>query len=159
MISSDNRWLVQVPRLWRIYSQKPVVDGQPQRSFLEMIENLFVPLFEATLDPDGHPEVAEAMKHIVGFDSVDDEGALEESCSCHRPHQWTSPRNPAYWWQLYFLWANLEVLNRLRQALGLNTFSFRPHAGETGTYSFASTTALEEFACSHTPSLTQPSLA
>jgi AMP deaminase len=34
--------------------------------------------------------------------------------------------------QLYFLWANLQVLNRLRQSLGLNTFSFRPHAGETG---------------------------
>lgn len=132
MMSSANRWLIQVPRLWRIYTQKPVVGGQPQRSFLEMIENLFVPLFDATLDPEGHPEIAEAMKHIVGFDSVDDEGALEEACSCQRPHQWTSKRNPSYWWQLYFLWANLQPLNRLRHALGLNTFAFRPHAGETG---------------------------
>ena len=132
MISSDNRWLVQIPRLWRIYSKKPVQDGQPQRSFLEMLSNLFVPLFEATIDPEGNPEIAEAMKHIVGFDSVDDEGALEEGCSCQRPHEWTSPRNPSYWWQLYFLAANLEVLNRLRRARGLNTFAFRPHAGETG---------------------------
>ena len=31
-----------------------------------------------------------------------------------------------------FLWANLEVLNSLREARGLNTFAFRPHAGETG---------------------------
>ena len=45
---------------------------------------------------------------------------------------WTSPKNPAYWWQLYFLWANLEVLNNLRKSRGLNTIAFRPHAGETG---------------------------
>lgn len=133
MISSDNRWLIQVPRLWRIYSQKSVANGQPQRSFLEMLENLFVPMFEATLDPESHPEIAEALKHIAGFDSVDDEGSLEDSCSsCQRPHEWTNPKNPSYWWQLYFLWANLQVLNQLRSARGLNTFSFRPHAGETG---------------------------
>jgi len=132
MISHNNRWHVQIPRLWRIYSKKPVKDGHPERSFLEMIENLFVPLFDATLYPEEHPEIAELLKHIVGFDSVDDEGALEETCSCQRPHEWTTKKNPSYWWQLYFLWANLEVLNRLRQARGLNTMAFRPHAGETG---------------------------
>jgi hypothetical protein len=75
-----------------------------------MLENLFVPLFEATLHPEDHPEIAEAMKHIVGFDSVDDEGVIEEpSASCTRPKDSTNSKNPAYWWQLYFLWANLEV--------------------------------------------------
>ena len=132
LVSPDNRWLVQIPRLWRIYSTKPVPDGQPPRAFCDMLANLFVPLFDATLDPDGHPEIAEAMTHIVGFDSVDDEGALEETCSCQRPHEWTTSKNPSYWWQLYYLWANLEVLNRLRRARNLNTFAFRPHAGETG---------------------------
>lgn len=132
MVSSDNRWLVQVPRLWRVYSLKPVRDGQSRRSFSDMLANLFVPLFEATIDPEGNPEIAEAMTHIVGFDSVDDEGALEETCTCQRPHEWTTPKNPSYWWQLYYIWANLEVLNRLRRARGLNTFAFRPHAGETG---------------------------
>lgn len=34
--------------------------------------------------------------------------------------------------QLYYLWANIEVLNKLRETKGLNTFAFRPHAGETG---------------------------
>jgi AMP deaminase len=133
MVSTHNRWLVQIPRLWRIYSTKPVDEpGQAPRSFVEMIENIFVPLFEATLNPDDHPEIAQAMTHIVGFDSVDDEGVLEESCSNQRPHEWTTDKNPSFWWQLYFLWANMEVLNHLRQARGLNTFSFRPHAGETG---------------------------
>ena len=132
MISTHNRWHVQIPRLWRIYSKKPISPGGKKRSFTEMIENLFVPLFEATLKPDENPEIAEAMKHIVAFDSVDDEGAPEDSCGYQRPHEWTSDKNPAYWWQLYFIWANLEVLNALRSERGLNTFAFRPHAGETG---------------------------
>jgi AMP deaminase len=132
MISTHNRWLVQIPRLWRIFCKKPVEAGKPDRSFMEMIENLFVPLFEATLYPEKHPEVAELLKHIVGFDSVDDEGVLEEPCTDQRPHEWTNENNPSYWWQLYYLWANMEVLNRLRRARGLNTLAFRPHAGETG---------------------------
>ena len=131
MISSHNRWLVQIPRLWRIYCQKPGTNGHP-RSFMEMLENIFVPLFNATLHPDDHPEIAEAMKHIVGFDSVDDEGCLEEMCGSERPQDWTSSKNPSYACQLYYIWANMEVLNRLRSARGLNTFAFRPHAGETG---------------------------
>lgn len=132
MVSTHNRWHIQIPRLWRIYSQKPPQEGLAKRSFQDMLENLFVPLFEATLNPEKHPEVAELLTHIVGFDSVDDEGALEEACSTQRPKQWTSDKNPSYWWQLYYLWSNLEVLNQLRRARGLNTFAFRPHAGETG---------------------------
>jgi len=132
MLSTHNRWHVQLPRLWRLYSMKPLKPGEKERSFVEMVENIFAPLFEATLYPEEHPEIAEAIKHIVAFDSVDDEGALEETCSCQRPHQWTNKKNPSYWWQLYFIWANLEVLNKLRATRGLNTFAFRPHAGETG---------------------------
>jgi AMP deaminase len=44
-----------------------------------MLENLFCPLFEATLHPEQHPEVAELLNNIVGIDSVDDEGCLEVS--------------------------------------------------------------------------------
>jgi hypothetical protein len=34
-------------------------------------------MFEATLEPEKHSAVAEVLKHIVGIDSVDDEGAAE----------------------------------------------------------------------------------
>ena len=57
---------------------------------------------------------------------------MQETCRYQRPGEWIESGNPAYWWQLYYLWANLEVLNSLRKARGLNTFAFRPHAGETG---------------------------
>lgn len=76
VLSSHNRWLVQIPRLWRIYRNKL---GKNERSFQEMLDNLFIPVFEATLYPDEHPQVAELLKHIVGFDSVDDEGSQEVS--------------------------------------------------------------------------------
>ena len=78
VLSSHNRWLVQVPRLWRIYRNKP---GEGERSFQEMLDNLFIPMFEATLYPEEHPEVAELLKNIVGIDSVDDEGTNEVSDS------------------------------------------------------------------------------
>lgn len=78
VLSSHNRWLVQVPRLWRIYRNKP---GEGKRSFQEMLDNLFIPMFEATLYPEEHPEVAELLTHIVGIDSVDDEGTHEVSVS------------------------------------------------------------------------------
>lgn len=132
MISPNNRWLVQIPRLWRIYSRKPVKEGEKARSFQDMLDNIFIPMFEATLHPQDHPEIAQCLKHIVGFDSVDDEGVLETQCGPIEPEHWTDSKNPCYQWQLYYIWANLHVLNRLRQARGLNTIAFRPHAGETG---------------------------
>mmetsp|Transcript_13803 Transcript_13803/g.29800 ORF Transcript_13803/g.29800 Transcript_13803/m.29800 type:complete len:755 (-) Transcript_13803:596-2860(-) len=128
MISTHNRWLVQVPRLWRVYCKK----GKGTNSFQQMLENLFIPLFEATLYPEEHPEVAELLNHIVGFDSVDDEGSLEAPLSCCKPATWKQEDNPAYCWQLYYLWANIEILNRVRASKGLNQLAFRPHAGETG---------------------------
>jgi AMP deaminase len=131
VLSTHNRWIVQVPRLWRIFCSKGKAQGSA-RSFEQMLENLFCPIFEATLYPDKHPEVAELLTHIVGFDSVDDEGAAEAPCSCARPSEWRTEQNPAYSWQLYYLWANIEVLNRLRASKGLNTLSLRPHAGDTG---------------------------
>ena len=127
VLSSHNRWIIQVPRLWRIYQRK-----SGHRSFQDMLENLFLPIFEATLYPDEHPEVAEVLKHIVAFDSVDDEGQAEAVCCSARPSEWSENTNPAFSWQFYHLWANIEVLNNLRRSKGLNTFSFRPHTGETG---------------------------
>lgn len=77
VISTNNRWLIQIPRLWRIFRTKP---GKNARTFLEMLENIFTPMFEATLYPNQHPKVAEVLKHIVGIDSVDDEGSSEVCC-------------------------------------------------------------------------------
>jgi len=78
VLSTHNRWIIQVPRLWRIFHNKKGEKNENSKCFQDMLENLFVPIVEATLDPKKHPEVAELLTHIVGFDSVDDEGTIEE---------------------------------------------------------------------------------
>ena len=47
------------------------------------------------------------------------------------PHEWASG-NPHYAYYCYYMYANLYVLNQLREAQGLSTFTFRPHSGEAG---------------------------
>ena len=54
MISSHNRWLVQIPRLWRVYCKKGKGKGV---SFQDMLDKLFIPLSEEMLHPEEHPEV------------------------------------------------------------------------------------------------------
>eukprot|EP00520_Triparma_pacifica_P006083 CAMPEP_0118651528 /NCGR_PEP_ID=MMETSP0785-20121206/10834_1 /TAXON_ID=91992 /ORGANISM="Bolidomonas pacifica, Strain CCMP 1866" /LENGTH=810 /DNA_ID=CAMNT_0006543987 /DNA_START=233 /DNA_END=2662 /DNA_ORIENTATION=+ len=130
ILSSKNKWMVQIPRLWRIFRKKH--KNNESKSFNSMLENIFTPMIEATLNPEAHPEVAELLKHIVGIDSVDDEGNPEAPCGCTSPSEWKQNENPSYAWQLYYLWGNIKVVNSLRKARGLNTFAFRPHSGETG---------------------------
>ena len=109
----QNKWLVQIPRLWRIYKFK---HKDSVSSFHDMIENIFTPMVEATLRPEENPEVAELLKNVVGFDSVDDEGNPEAPCCTKHPKEWTTSENPAYAWQLYYLWANIKVINGLRSS-------------------------------------------
>jgi AMP deaminase len=48
------------------------------------------------------------------------------------PEQWTSANSPPYSYWMYYIYANLCVLNKLRSSRGLCTFQFRPHCGEAG---------------------------
>ena len=45
----------------------------------------------------------------------------------------TDSDNPPYAYYLYYMYGNLFTLNKLRELKGLNTFSLRPHCGETGS--------------------------
>ena len=146
VLSTHNRWLIQVPRLWRVFHGR---GSNGTASFQDMLERIFAPLFAATLDPATNPEVAELLRHVVGFDSVDDEGAPEAPLTPRQPGRWRERDNPAYAWQLYHLWANIEVLNRVRAARGLNTFAFRPHAGETGDTMHLATTYILSASINH----------
>lgn len=46
-------------------------------SFHDMLSNFFCPLFEVTLNPASHPSLHIFLQTMVGFDSVDDESAVE----------------------------------------------------------------------------------
>ncbi|XP_053508743.1 AMP deaminase 2 isoform X5 [Ictalurus furcatus] len=128
--SHNVRWLIQIPRLYDVYRSK-----RQLMNFQQMLENIFLPLFEVTISPNTHPKLHLFLQHVVGFDSVDDESKPEHhvfSLYSPRPDNWTEEENPPYSYYLYYTYANMTVLNHLRRRRGFNTFVLRPHCGEAG---------------------------
>jgi AMP deaminase len=127
LTSPSNRWIVQLPRVFDFLNKTGVV-----QNFEQYLNNIFQPLFEVTLDPKSHPELFEFLKDVSSFDSCDDESSFEEAIKNTTPKNWTKG-NPCYAYYMYFTYANIYSLNLLRQSKGLETFYFRPHAGESGS--------------------------
>lgn len=128
MVHSTNRWMVQVPRLYHIYRKAGIIS-----SFGELLANVFVPLWEASINPSKHQFLSYFLSHVSGFDSVDNESEREADVLIKTPpEKWTSTENPSFSYWTYYMWANITALNRYRAARGMSTFSFRPHAGESG---------------------------
>ena len=78
----------------------------------------------------GH-KLENLLLQVVGLDMVDDESRPERRPAKHMqtPAEWNLKHNPAYSYYAYYVYANLFTLNKLREARGLNTIAFRPHAG------------------------------
>lgn len=57
---------------------------------------------------------------VTGFDSVDDESKHSDhmfSDKSPSPDVWTSEQNPPYSYYLYYMYANIMVLNNLRRCV------------------------------------------
>ncbi|ORC87328.1 putative AMP deaminase, putative,adenosine monophosphate deaminase-like protein [Trypanosoma theileri] len=128
MASSQNRWMVCIPRQYRRLRQKGVV-----RNFGEYLDNIFQPLWEISLHPAKDTKFHYFLAHVSGFDSVDDESKIDLPLSATYPHDWDSDLNPPYNMYLYYFWANIATLNEFRASRGLGTFTFRPQCGELGS--------------------------
>ncbi|XP_067256283.1 AMP deaminase 3 isoform X3 [Chanodichthys erythropterus] len=129
--SPNMRWIIQVPRIYDIFKSRKLIPN-----FAKMLENIFLPLFEATVNPQDHKELHVFLKYVTGFDSVDDESKHSDhmfSYKSPKPEQWTTDDNPPYSYYLFHMYANIMVLNNLRKERGLSTFQFRPHCGEAGS--------------------------
>ncbi|XP_022891590.1 probable AMP deaminase [Olea europaea var. sylvestris] len=129
-IYSENAvWLIQLPRLYNVYSSMGTAT-----SFQNILDNVFIPLFEVTVDPNSHPQLHLFLLQVVGFDIVDDESKPERRPTKHMPNpsEWTNEFNPAFSYYAYYCYANLYTLNKLRESKGLPTIRFRPHCGEAG---------------------------
>ncbi|XP_056137184.1 AMP deaminase 3b [Lampris incognitus] len=129
--SPNMRWMIQVPRIYDIFRSKKLVTN-----FAKMLENIFLPLFEATVNPQKNKEIHVFLKYLTGFDSVDDESKHSDhmfSYKSPKPEEWTTEDNPPYSYYLFHMYANIMVLNNLRKERGFNTFQFRPHCGEAGS--------------------------
>ncbi|KAK4483781.1 hypothetical protein RD792_010985 [Penstemon davidsonii] len=144
LYSENVVWLIQLPRLYNIYKEMGIVT-----SFQNILDNIFLPLFEVTVNPDSHPQLHVFLKQVVGLDLVDDESKPERRPTKHMPTpaQWTNIFNPAFSYYAYYCYANLYTLNKvcilihfsfaqssskLRESKGMTTIKFRPHSGEIG---------------------------
>ena len=129
VFSENMVWMIQIPRLYNIYHSNGTM-----KNFQQMLDNIFKPLFEVTVDPSSHPKLHTFLQMVVGVDMVDDESKPERRPSKHMrvPVDWDVSHNPAYAYYAYYVYANLYTLNALRVSKGLNTIAFRPHAGEAG---------------------------
>lgn len=140
-VYSDNvRWLIQIPRLYSTYKENNRIN-----SFQDMLDNIFNPIFEATVDPAAHPKIWLMLQQVVGFDSVDDESQPQVRTNlsrCGPPDKWDGPENPPYSYYSFYIYSNLAVLNQLRECKGHNTFTYRPHAGEAGDIEHLATSFL-----------------
>ncbi|XP_053562535.1 AMP deaminase 1 [Bombina bombina] len=128
--SPNMKWMIQVPRIYDIFRAQNFVPH-----FGKMLENIFMPVFEATINPNANKELSVFLRHITGFDSVDDESKHSGhmfSFKSPKPQEWSIEKNPSYTYYIYYMYANIRVLNNLRKERGMNTFLFRPHCGEAG---------------------------
>uniref|UniRef100_A0A4W5M0E8 AMP deaminase n=1 Tax=Hucho hucho TaxID=62062 RepID=A0A4W5M0E8_9TELE len=130
VFSPQLKWMIQVPRIYDIFRGKNFVPH-----FGKMLENIFLPVFQATIEPHANPELSIFLKHVTGFDSVDDESKHSGHMFCTKspkPEEWNIVKNPSYSYYIYYMYANITMINQLRKARGMNTFQFRPHCGEAG---------------------------
>jgi hypothetical protein len=49
------------------------------KSFQEMLDNIFRPMFEATIDPSSHPEVAKVLSQVSYNHAIDSSFQLHDS--------------------------------------------------------------------------------
>lgn len=128
--SNNVRWLIQIPRLYDIYRSKNLV-----KNFQEILENIFLPLMEVSVNPASHPELHTFLSQVIGFDSVDDESKSEAAVfhvDSPLPSEWNEKNNPPYSYYMYYMYCNIMILNHVRRERGFNSFVFRPHCGESG---------------------------
>ncbi len=52
-------WGAQIPRLYDIYKAQGLVDN-----FEQLLDNIFTPLFEVTVDPNSHPQLHLFLKQV-----------------------------------------------------------------------------------------------
>lgn len=57
--------LAQLPRLYNVYKNMGIVT-----SFQNILDNVFIPLFEVTVDPNSHPQLHLFLKQVSQFFSL-----------------------------------------------------------------------------------------
>ena len=61
-------WAVQCPRVFHVWRK-----GGMLANFGQLLTNFFGPMFDATREPDKHPQLAKLLSMIGCIDTVDNE--------------------------------------------------------------------------------------
>ncbi|EKE39142.1 hypothetical protein ENUP19_0089G0040 [Entamoeba nuttalli] len=125
-----NNFSIQLPRKYAMIKKEGNVN-----TFEELLRHMFEPLFDATLNPEKHPELVTFLENVGAFDCKGDESEFEGKISLSSlpvPAKWDSYKEPPFAYWIYYVYTNIHVLNNLRRTLKMNTFDFKPHCGETG---------------------------
>lgn len=75
-------------------------------------------LFDLSRKTNYKPQNVGFNVQVVGFDSVDDESKPEHhifNLDSPSPARWCDDNNPPYSYYLYYMYANMTVLNHLRR--------------------------------------------
>ena len=86
--------MIQIPRLYEAHRSSGAV-----ASFQDMLDRIFSPLFNVTLNPSCDPPLHQFLALVVGFDTVDDESVPEANRNAGAlptPECWTSTTAPPY---------------------------------------------------------------
>ena len=91
LVSRNIRWMIQIPRLYELYKQQGLIT-----TFQDMLDNIFMPLWEVSINPGSDPELHDFLSLVVGVDMVDDESKQEGSRDAQvpSPENWDMPHPP-----------------------------------------------------------------
>lgn len=123
-------WLVQVFCFFDVYCIK----GQLV-NFQEMLENIFLLLFEVIVYFVSYLELYFFLEYVDGFDSVDDEFKFENyvfNLESFLFEVWVEEDNLFYVYYLYYIFVNMVMLNYLCRQRGFYMFVLRLYCGEVG---------------------------
>ncbi|TEB14495.1 adenosine phosphate deaminase, partial [Perkinsus sp. BL_2016] len=145
LLSPNNKWMIQIPRLYSEYRKKGEVEN-----FGQLLENIFKPIIECLMNPALHPELSVFLKHVSAFDTVDDESKSPLpndrlfSSRTLTPEKWHLVDNPSYKYYCFYIHSNLRIVNAIKRLKGQgeSQFAFRPHSGEAGEIHHLDTTFL-----------------
>ena len=78
--------------------------------------DIFIPLFEAEINPEKYPALTQALKFFGGFTNSIFKGKETFLENYPGPQEWNMPNNPPEFYYHYYFWANLYQLNGIRIA-------------------------------------------
>ncbi|TRY71988.1 hypothetical protein TCAL_03957 [Tigriopus californicus] len=101
------------------------------RFFGKLLNEVFNDLEESKYQ-NSEPRLSIYGRSKSEWDKLAEWAVSNNVYSDNTPDEWTDEENPPYSYYIYYMYANITILNHFRKERGLSTFVLRPHCGEAG---------------------------